>query len=59
MCESYLDEQIVCPHCGNVAALGDYDAIGADDDCVFCNQCYGEFVLAEARAATAGGGDDG
>jgi transcription elongation factor Elf1 len=28
-----------CPHCGHQDDLDGYDVIGADTDCVFCNNC--------------------
>ena len=34
-----------CPICGYVGDLDGYDAIGADEDCVFCNRCGAEISL--------------
>ncbi len=34
-----------CPHCGNWATDEDCDAIGAEDNCLFCNQCNQEFDI--------------
>lgn len=33
----------VCPHCRNEAAVEECDVMGADEGCVFCNQCSLEF----------------
>jgi hypothetical protein len=32
-----------CPNCGNVASADECDCIGAEPDCLFCNQCNREF----------------
>ena len=41
-----LDELYVCPHCGNVEDLDNYDVIGADSGHLFCNQCNRQVVPA-------------
>lgn len=28
-----------CPVCGNIGTLDDFDCLGADPGCVFCNEC--------------------
>jgi len=33
------DELYVCPVCGNVENLDNYDILGADPGTLFCNQC--------------------
>ncbi len=38
-------ELLRCPECGNVDILDCYDVGGADEDCVFCNQCNTELRL--------------
>jgi len=48
--ESWMDERIRCPHCGNVETLNGYDVGGADEGCAFCNRCHLEFVLAAAES---------
>jgi hypothetical protein len=37
------DGMFVCPHCQNAAYEDDCDAMGAEPDCLFCNQCNREF----------------
>lgn len=32
-----------CPNCGNIASDEECDVIGAEPDCLFCNQCNHEF----------------
>ena len=38
-------EYVKCPTCGNVTDIQNYDCLGADPDCVFCNQCHQEIQL--------------
>ena len=39
-----------CPKCNNIDNINRYDCLGADEDCVFCNQCNAELqVLEEMR----------
>lgn len=44
-CPTCESEQIACPHCGyaDCAFCGNWDVGGADEGCLFCNQCNGEF----------------
>lgn len=32
-----------CPYCGNVSDEDGCDVMGAEPNCLFCNQCHGEF----------------
>lgn len=36
---------VQCPECGHIDSLQAYDCGGADDDCIFCNQCGHEFKI--------------
>lgn len=38
-----LADVYACPDCGNQAQLADFDSMGADAGCVFCNRCLSEF----------------
>ena len=33
----------ICPHCGHTASEEECDCLGAEPDCMFCNQCNREF----------------
>jgi hypothetical protein len=35
--------QYVCPNCSNFAGEDDCDVMGAEPNCLFCNQCNREF----------------
>ena len=39
------DDILQCPDCGYMGLDNDFDCMGADDGCVFCNGCCGEFKL--------------
>lgn len=39
------EELLRCPYCGAIASLQNYDCMGADDGCIFCNQCNKEISL--------------
>jgi hypothetical protein len=41
----YATQVLRCPACNNIADLDDYDCGGADEDCVFCNNCQTEIQL--------------
>jgi hypothetical protein len=32
-------ETVLCPACGFVGDWDDFDCMGADEDCIFCNAC--------------------
>ena len=38
-------QYIICPVCGNEDDIDGFDCLGADEDCVFCNQCNTELSL--------------
>jgi hypothetical protein len=34
-----------CPYCQNEASMDECDGLGADEGCLFCNCCSGEFEM--------------
>jgi len=38
-------EELLCPCCGFQGNIQDFDVLGADDGCLFCNQCGEEVEL--------------
>lgn len=40
-----LGDVLQCPECGRQARLEDYDVLGADEGCVFCNWCSSELRM--------------
>lgn len=32
-----------CPYCGCMATMDECDVMGAEENCLFCNQCNREF----------------
>ena len=40
-----IDVILKCPECGNIDSIEYYDCCGADEDCVFCNECSQELRL--------------
>ncbi len=32
-----------CPYCGSISTEDECDVMGAEDNCLFCNQCNREF----------------
>ncbi len=43
VCDANGDAIYKCPNCGNCASDDHCDAIGAEPNCLFCNQCNQEF----------------
>lgn len=43
--DEFKDDILQCPDCGYMGLDNDFDCLGADDGCVFCNGCCGEFQL--------------
>ncbi len=39
------DTLLRCPECGHADILDGFDSLGADPDCVFCNNCGEELAL--------------
>ncbi len=39
------DELLHCPVCGHADVLDCFDCLGADKDCVFCNECQAEIRM--------------
>jgi hypothetical protein len=42
---SHENDLLKCPICGHIDNIDNYDCLGADDACVFCNECNTELAL--------------
>ncbi len=43
--DELTEQPYQCPICHRIAVLDDFDCLGADEDCVFCNDCNNEVRL--------------
>jgi uncharacterized protein YbaR (Trm112 family) len=44
-CLYTTDGLMICPNCNAILTMDDCDICGAEDDCLFCNQCNKEFHM--------------
>jgi hypothetical protein len=43
--DEFGDDILKCPRCGRTGSLQEFDCLGADPGCVFCNGCNEELSL--------------